>query len=78
MLLHWGEEEGSDELYASKFIITMPDGWKDNSGVNEIGSDNVNAPVKFFNLQGMEIANPEAGQIVIKKQGTKIVKVIAE
>lgn len=77
-LFAWGEEEGSDELYASKFIITMPDGWKDNSGVNEIGSDNVNAPVKFFNLQGMEIANPEAGQIVIKKQGTKIVKVIAE
>lgn len=35
-----------------------------------------NAPVRYFNLQGMEVANPEAGQLVIKKQGSKTTKLI--
>lgn len=38
--------------------------------------DNSNAPVKYYNLQGVEIANPEKGQLVIKKQGSKAEKLI--
>ncbi|MBD5183721.1 MAG: hypothetical protein HDS97_02355 [Bacteroidales bacterium] len=53
--------------------IVLPD----EAGVAEAIA-NSDAPVKFYNLQGMEVANPEAGQIVIKKQGGKTVKVIAE
>lgn len=49
----------------------------DLSGVNDIITDS-NAPVKYFNLQGMEVANPEAGQLVIKKQGRKSTKLIAK
>ena len=50
----------------------------DKAGVGEISAEDANAPVKYYNLQGMEVANPEAGQLVIKKQGSKTVKVIAE
>ncbi|MDE5790677.1 MAG: hypothetical protein K2H96_05555 [Muribaculaceae bacterium] len=48
------------------------------SAVNNISADDVNAPVKYFNLQGMEVANPEAGQVVIKKQGSKATKFIVK
>lgn len=48
----------------------------DWSGVETIGDENVNAPVKYYNMQGMEIANPAKGQLVIKKQGKKATKVI--
>ncbi|MDE6296323.1 MAG: hypothetical protein K2L89_00610, partial [Muribaculaceae bacterium] len=48
------------------------------SGVNSVVADDVNAPAKYFNLQGMEIANPEAGQLVIVKKGNKATKVIVK
>lgn len=52
-------------------VITLPDGW--NTGVESIITDE-NAPVKYFNLQGMEVVNPEQGTIVIEKRGSKSVK----
>lgn len=47
----------------------------DAAGVEGI-VDNTNAPVKYFNLQGVEIANPAKGQIVIKTQGNKATKYV--
>lgn len=47
------------------------------AGVNNIIED-ANAPARYFNLQGVEIANPEAGQIVIVKNGNKASKTIAK
>lgn len=49
----------------------------DLAGVNSLDAEDVNAPVKYYNLQGIQIANPEKGQLVIKKQGSKTVKYIA-
>ncbi len=40
-------------------------------------STDVNAPVEYFNLQGQKVVNPAAGQLVIKKQGGKVTKMIA-
>lgn len=54
----------------------------DMSNVNMAGVNNVvfdeNAPVKYFNLQGIEVANPAKGQVVIKTQGNKAQKVIVK
>ena len=47
------------------------------TGVENIAVDE-NAPVKYFNLQGMEIVNPEKGQVVIKTQGKKATKVVVK
>lgn len=44
-------------------------------GINGVEVD-ANAPVKYYNLQGLEIANPVKGQLVIKTQGGKAVKTI--
>ncbi len=46
------------------------------AGVEGIIADAENAPARYFNLQGMEVANPEAGQLVIKKEGSKTTKMI--
>ncbi len=51
--------------------ITLP---SEGSAVSDIEVEN--APVKYFNLQGVEVANPAAGQIVICRQGDKATKKI--
>lgn len=47
-----------------------------NSGVDYIEAVDQDVPVRYFNLQGMEIKTPAKGQIVIMKQGDKTRKVI--
>lgn len=46
----------------------------DPSGIANVELDN-NAPVEYFNLQGVRVANPENG-LYIMRQGDKVVKVI--
>jgi len=53
-------------------VVKLPTG-----AVDGIIADSENSPVRYYNLQGMEVANPEAGQLVIKKQGSKTTKLIA-
>lgn len=45
------------------------------AGVGSIVADqDSNAPVEYFNLQGVRVANPQAGQLVIRRQGDKASK----
>lgn len=46
--------------------------------VDGILNDAENVPARYFNLQGVEIANPEAGQLVIVKEGKKATKTIVK
>ncbi len=46
-----------------------------NTGVEGIEMSEAGA-VKYFNLQGIEVVNPAKGQLVIKKQGNKVEKVV--
>lgn len=45
------------------------------SGVADINID-ANTPVRYFNLNGVEITNPAKGQVVIIRQGNKSVKAV--
>ena len=45
------------------------------SAINEVSTDEASAPVQYYNLQGIEVKNPEHG-IFIRKQGNKVTKVI--
>lgn len=49
-----------------------------NAGIDGIINDAENVPARYFNLQGVEIANPEAGQVVIVKKGNEAFKTIAK
>ncbi len=46
----------------------------EKAGVENVGIDN-NAPIEFYNLQGVKVANPQNG-VFIKVQGGKATKVI--
>lgn len=64
--------DNDDNEFPINCTITLKN-W--GAGVNGINSDN-NTVKRYFNLQGIEIANPEAGEIVIVKDGSKTTKTV--
>ncbi len=48
-----------------------------SSGVGSVAADEVNAPVEYYNLQGVKVAKPSNG-LFIKKQGNKVSKVLVK
>lgn len=64
--------------YANKTAVTITIE-NEQGGVNDIIADEENnSPVEFFNLQGQRVNNPAAGQLVIRRQGTKVAKVLVK
>lgn len=49
-------------------------GGGDPLAIETVGSDNANSPVEWFNLQGVRVAEPKAGNIYIRRQGTDVTK----
>ncbi len=47
-----------------------------SAGVDNIVTDDANTVTRWFNLQGQPVANPAAGGIYIKVNGTKAVKTV--
>ncbi len=47
------------------------------NGVNDALIADLNAPVEYFNLQGVRVANPENG-LYIRRQGTEVRKVLVK
>lgn len=66
----WLNNNG-DAVVMTSYLTLHPG----ENGVESVEFDS-NAPVKYFNLQGVEIANPAKGQLVIKTQGSKAQKMI--
>ena len=64
---------GVQSLHEGWTPKTFVEGW---SGVDAIGVDNADAPVEYFNLLGVRVANPAAGELVIKRQGETVTKTI--
>ena len=58
----WGDQETK---------VYMP-----GAGVSDITTDDADAPVEYYNLQGVKVENPAAGQLYIRRQGAKVEKVI--
>lgn len=45
-------------------------------GVEDVVVEDANAPAEYFNLQGVRVAQPEAGNLYIVRKGTAVTKVI--
>lgn len=56
------------------FILNVHYKHPADSSVDGIASEN--APVEYFNLQGMKVTETNPGQIYIKRQGSKVSKVV--
>ncbi|MDE6801652.1 MAG: hypothetical protein K2J06_02695 [Muribaculaceae bacterium] len=63
--------------YGSGFVSTLTFTESHvESGVDNVAVDSENAPVEYYNLLGNRVTNPAKGQIIIKKQGTTVTKMI--
>ena len=62
---------GSD--YDSELIIP----YAQQDGIQSIVANNdITSKVEYYNMQGVRLENPESGQLVIKKQGNNVSKLI--
>lgn len=65
------------EDYAPDATKTVPENNPRQSGVNSVIADNSeNAVTEYYNLQGMRIENPRAGQMVVMRKGGKAEKIL--
>lgn len=62
--------QGNVQLYVVNYEKS------DNSGIADIAAEE--AAAEYFNLQGVRIANPAEGQIVIRRQGSKVEKILVK
>ncbi len=71
---------GGESLDASTWAIlvakfNLPSDMK-SSGIDDVVTeDEADAPVEYYNLQGMRVENPANG-IYIRRQGSKATKVV--
>lgn len=75
----WGEKAATSQYEFINLIKKIPvNAGGDESGIEDIVTDNVdeNAPVEYYNLQGIRLSEPAAGQIVIRRQGSKVSKIL--
>ncbi len=70
-LYFWTDESGNAIVYDGSLVI------KDWAGIEAVGMDKAaDAPVEYFNLQGMRVDNVEGTNgIYIRRQGDKVSKV---
>lgn len=72
---YWVDENNNPYTYCIS-TIDLPG---PVSGISDIRADeDATAPVELYNLQGQRVTNPQAGQLLIKRQGTKAYKTIAQ
>lgn len=69
---NWGI---GNKLPAYNTYLSLPKDW--NSAVSNITVEDNDAPVEYYNLQGVRVANPENG-LYIKRQGKTAKKVLVK
>ena len=62
----------ANDIYAAPNLIVPFDPF--NASVSSVGVSDENAPVEFFNLQGVRVSNPENG-LYIRRQGKNVQKI---
>lgn len=68
---YWWTKDESERVAT----VELPEGWNEG-GVEGVYVDGTE-DVRYYNLQGVEIAAPVKGQLTIKKEGNKAVKFFA-
>lgn len=68
------DEEENSENYADSYELDFTFGGGD-AAIIKPEIDNANAPVEYFNMQGIKIANPDNG-LYIRRQGSDVSKIM--
>jgi hypothetical protein len=78
---YWVDEYGQSgvtfNLWGGASMVGVQVQVPSSSAVNSIVVDNENAPVEYYNLQGVRVVNPQNG-LYIKRQGNKATKVLVK
>ena len=70
------EPTEDDQCMTVGYVLKMP---ADNSGVKGVAvEDNSKLPVVFYTIDGLRVNKPAAGQLVIRRQGSNVSKVIVK
>jgi len=64
-------------MYWNPFRDFTLEKWVEAAGIDAVVAEDATAPVEYFNLQGVRVANPENG-LYIAKQGKKVSKVLVK
>lgn len=72
--LSWLLGNGQELVYYTDTTITFGG----TGAIDNVAVDNNNAPVEYFNLQGVRVNEPVAGQIVIRRQGNEVSKLLVK
>ncbi|MCC8174860.1 MAG: hypothetical protein LIO91_00285, partial [Bacteroidales bacterium] len=59
------------DLQNMKVTIVLSD-----SGVISLTANDSNDNVEYYTLLGVRVSNPQAGQILIRRQGSKVSKIV--
>ena len=70
----WHKSSGDYSPKTNQIKVT----YKKSDDINAIDAEETDAPVEFYTLQGVRISNPAAGQIVIRRQGTRVSKILVK
>lgn len=70
----WVDQSHNAITMTGKFVS---EALKAGAGVSNVTVDDSNAPVEYFNLQGVRVANPENG-LYIRRQGNTATKVLVK
>ena len=74
-----GKATGESDTYNDLQFTTAAEKNKDTTaGVEDVTADDSNAPARYYNLQGIEVAQPAAGQVYIVRQGKTVKKVLVK
>ena len=63
-------KEGKAKVEFRDSYLSVP--LKGNSSVDSVMTDDPDAPVEYYTLQGIRIADPEKGSLVIRRQGQNV------
>lgn len=72
----YSEKDATEATDESKIQVYPISYEKISTGIATVEADE-NAPVEYYNLQGVRVANPESG-LYIRRQGSKAVKVLVK
>lgn len=61
----------NDDYLGNMLELTLPTG-----GVSDINADDPLSPATYYNLQGIEVSNPQKGQLLIRRCGTHTDKIV--
>ncbi len=79
ILLVDGDKMYGGDYYEVELLMLEPvfTGEEQSGIANVIADDNANAPVEYFNLQGIRVENPTTG-IYVRRQGSNVTKVLVK